>query len=84
MQKCINIMMCSYRLLGFGHEFQELILSPSGVSTPDLQGGCSPTLTVMWALSGTYSKKQRISHKKEERYVDVWLISYFSDSFPHP
>lgn len=84
MQKCINDMVCSYRLLVFGYELQEPMVWPSGVSTPDLQGGCSPILTAMWAFSGMYSKKWHISYKEEEKYVAVWLIFYFSDSFPHP
>lgn len=84
MQKCIYIMICSNRFLVFGDKLEEPILWLSGFPIPNLKGGFNPNLTFMWALSGKYSKPQHISYDKEERYVDIWIISYFSDSFPHP
>lgn len=83
MQTCVNIMF-SYRFLVFVCEPQEPPLGLGPVSTLDLQGGYSPTLTLMWALSDIYSKPQRIPYKKGERSVDAYSVFYFSDSFPHP
>lgn len=83
-KKCFYIMIYSYRFLVFGYKLEEPILWLSGFPTPDLEGGFSPTLTFTCALSGKHSKPQHISYNKEERHVDIWLISCFSDSFSHP